>query len=217
MNMAKERKRLPIACTDSDCGSGLHCFRATKAMVQQNQAGVCRACGISLIDWPRIHQRALADVENTFSSLKKEYIRHYFWHIGLGQRAVNHARRKGKDAIRGAVRHHLETAIGPAQPFHDGHQTPMPAPEDATTMYPYAQHATATCCRTCLEYWHGIPKGRVLSDAELNYCAELACRYIEDRIPEMTKDGESIPPLRRSDSNDPAHRQDISDAEKQGH
>ena len=115
------------------------------------------------------------------------------------------------------MRRHLETAIGPAQPFNDGHQTPMPAPDDAPTMYPYAQHATATCCRTCLEYWHGIPRGRALSDDELDYCAELACRYIEDRLPELTDKGENIPPLRRKDATDRAHRQGISGAEAPVH
>ena len=195
--MGKPRKKLPIACTDSNCGGGFHCFRATKEMVQQNRGGTCRACGTSLIDWPRVHQRTLSDLEHTFASLKKELIRHFFWHIALGQRAINHARRKGKNCLRGGVRHHLENVIGPAQPFHDGHQTPMPVPEEATSMYPYAQHATATCCRTCLEYWHGIPKGRALSGEELNYLVELVCRYIEDRIPEITDDGESIPPIRQ--------------------
>jgi len=77
-------------------------------------------------------------------------------------------------------------------------------------MYPYAQHATATCCRTCLEYWHGIPKGRALSAEELNYLAELVCRYIEDRIPELTEEGESIPPLKKKpDTNDTEHKQDV--------
>lgn len=32
-----------------------------------------------------------------------------------------------------------------------------------------AQHATATCCRGCLEKWHGIAKGRVLSSEEIDY------------------------------------------------
>ncbi|WP_251023391.1 DUF4186 family protein [Streptomyces sp. ISL-10] len=27
-----------------------------------------------------------------------------------------------------------------------------------------AQHATATCCRTCLERWHVVPAGRALDD-----------------------------------------------------
>jgi hypothetical protein len=198
--MAKDRKKLPISCTDSDCGSGLHCFRATKEMIAQNKGGSCRACGISLVDWPRVHLRELEDLDHTFESFKKEMIRHFFWHVPLGAKAVNHARRKGKAGLRSGVRHHLESTIAPAKPFHDGFQTPMPVPEEATSMYPYAQHATASCCRTCLEYWHGIPKDRALTAEETTYLTELVCRYIEDRIPTLTEDGEAIPSIRKESS-----------------
>ncbi len=61
--------------------------------------------------------------------------------------------------------------------------------KEESTALPYAQHATATCCRDCLDYWHGIAKGRELSDEELNYLSELACLYIEDRIPNLTNAG----------------------------
>ena len=71
--------------------------------------------------------------------------------------------------------------------------------KDPTTTLPYAQHATATCCRDCLDYWHGIPKGQPLSDLELDYLAELVCLYIEDRIPTLTENGEYIPPIRRNE------------------
>lgn len=166
-------------------------------MIQQNTVGSCRTCGVNLVDWPRVHLRTLEDVDHTFQSLKKEMIRHFFWHLPLGEKAVNHARRKGKTGLRVGVRHHLESAIAPAAPFNDGHQTPMPIPEEASSMYPYAQHATATCCRTCLEYWHGIPKNRALIDDEIEYLTELVCHYIEDRIPTLTEDGEDIPPIRK--------------------
>jgi hypothetical protein len=42
-----------------------------------------------------------------------------------------------------------------------------------------AQHATATCCRTCLERWHAIPKGRELTRAEQAYAVNVICRWIE--------------------------------------
>ena len=43
----------------------------------------------------------------------------------------------------------------PAEPRNDGKQTPYRG-------HPVfvAQHATATCCRSCLERWHQIPRGR---------------------------------------------------------
>ncbi|MEV6649888.1 DUF4186 family protein [Streptomyces sp. NPDC051219] len=37
-----------------------------------------------------------------------------------------------------------------------------------------AQHATATCCRTCLQRWHQIPKGRELSRTERAYVVNVA-------------------------------------------
>ncbi|MGI5141715.1 MULTISPECIES: DUF4186 family protein [unclassified Streptomyces] len=45
-----------------------------------------------------------------------------------------------------------------------------------------AQHATATCCRTCLQRWHEIPKGRDLSRAERAYVVTVICRWIEREV-----------------------------------
>jgi hypothetical protein len=193
--MAPAKKKLNISCTDTDCNSGLHCFRATDKMVAQNKAGVCRECGIQLVNWERIHCRDLHDVQNTFTMLKLEKVRHFFWHVPLSQHAINHAKRKGRKGLRERMKKHLSTAIGPAIPWHDGFQTPMP--EDAPTAVAYAQHATATCCRKCLEYWHGIPHGQPLVDQDLDYLTELVCLYLEDRIPDLTDNGEKIPPIRK--------------------
>ena len=45
-----------------------------------------------------------------------------------------------------------------------------------------AQHATATCCRGCLEKWHGIEKGRALSDDEQRYVADVIMRWISRQM-----------------------------------
>jgi hypothetical protein len=42
-----------------------------------------------------------------------------------------------------------------------------------------AQHTTATCCRSCLERNHEIPRGRELSPAEHEYVPDVICRWIE--------------------------------------
>jgi hypothetical protein len=194
--MARSRKTLNISCTDTDCGNGLHCFKATEEMVAQNNVGVCRECGIQLVDWERIHCRDSRDVQNTFGMLKLEKVRHLFWHIPLSQHAINHARRKGRKGLRERVRNHLSTAIGPAHPWHDGFQTPMS--QEAPNAIAYGQHATATCCRKCLEYWHGVPQGQPLSDEELDYLTQLLCLYLEDRVPNLTEDGERVPPIRHA-------------------
>jgi len=47
-----------------------------------------------------------------------------------------------------------------------------------------------------VEEWHGIPLGRALTDEELDYLAELAMRYLEERIA-LSEDGERIPPVPR--------------------
>jgi hypothetical protein len=166
-------------------------------MIQAGKkAGACIQCGVSLVNWTRVHRCDLSDVPYTFRALKYEFVRHYFWHKTLSQKAINHAKRKGKRQLRQRIRQHLENAIGPAKPFHDGFQTPMA--DNLPTALPYAQHATATCCRKCLEYWHGIPVGRNLHSSELDYLSELVFRYIEDRVPDLAEEGEYIPPIRNS-------------------
>ena len=54
-----------------------------------------------------------------------------------------------------AVRRHADEMIGkrlaPAAPEKDGRQTPYRGHPAFV-----AQHATATCCRMCLERWHEI-------------------------------------------------------------
>ncbi|WBQ05177.1 DUF4186 domain-containing protein [Kribbella sp. CA-293567] len=67
----------------------------------------------------------------------------------------------------------IGTKLAPAEPRNDGRQTPYRG-------HPVfvAQHATATCCRTCLSKWHGIPKGHALDDNERGYVVEAICRWI---------------------------------------
>ena len=57
---------------------------------------------------------------------------------------------------------------------NDGKQTPMKG-------HPVfiAQHACACCCRGCLYKWHKIPKGRELTDNEVNYIVSLLMEWIK--------------------------------------
>jgi hypothetical protein len=142
------------------------------------------------VDWQRVHRQSLADVDYTFQALRFELIRHYFWHIDIDDRAVAHARRKGRARLRKAVEKRITKSIGPAEPSFDGRQTPVAG----NSIY-YAQHATASCCRKCLEEWHGVPLGRLLTDDELGYLSDLAMRFIDDRLPDLTEAGEKVPPF----------------------
>ena len=185
-------KPLKITCTSADCEMGLHCFRKSRTMAEADR-GRCRSCGADLIDWDRVHKRDLSDAAFKFESLKYELVRHYFWHRPIDQRAENHARRKGRIGLREAVRRRLEKSVAPASPAYDGRQTRW----DGNVIH-YAQHALACCCRTCMEYWHGIPKGVELTDEELDYLVELVMMYIEERMPYLTESGEKVPHIRQN-------------------
>jgi len=174
-----ELKPLKIRCTSTDCDSGLHCFKRTRQMLKANQGGACRACWALLVDWKRLRARDLGDTGYTFEALKFEMIRHHFWHTEIDEKAIMHARRKGRVLLREAAENRLRKYVGPAEPSYDGRQTPMVG----NTIF-YAQHATATCCRKCLQEWYEIPIGVALTDEQISYFTELVMRYITERLPE---------------------------------
>lgn len=79
----------------------------------------------------------------------------------LGTKERQYCWDKGADIIDQHAADFIARRLAPAQPVNDGKQTPMRG-------HPVfiAQHATATCCRGCLEKWHQIPQGQAL-DADL--------------------------------------------------
>lgn len=179
---------LDIKCTSYDCENGLHCFRPTRSMVRNNKAGQCRSCGAALVDWDRVRRRDIKDAAYTFETLKFEMIRHHFWHVDIDDKAIYAAVRKGKVGLRAAAEARISRSVGPATPPFDGRQTPM----FGNVLY-YAQHATATCCRRCMEIWHGIPRGRELVEDEVKYFTDLIMMYIEDRLPDLSEEGKRLP------------------------
>ncbi|MEU2062779.1 DUF4186 domain-containing protein [Streptomyces sp. NPDC013455] len=80
---------------------------------------------------------------------------------------------KGPATLRRHAYDLIAQRLAPAEPRKDGRQTPYRG-------HPVfvAQHATATCCRTCLQRWHGIPKGRALTRTEHVYVVDVICRWI---------------------------------------
>ena len=43
-----------------------------------------------------------------------------------------------------------------------------------------AQHATGTCCRSCLAKWHGIEDGRLLTGEEQEHVVDAIMRWLAD-------------------------------------
>lgn len=189
-------KPLKITCTSSNCSNNLHCFLTTKKLAAEGKTGRCRDCEADLVDWKRVLRRDLSDVQYTFEALRLEMIRHQFWHTPLTLVAINHARRKGRVELRVFANRQLRQLVGSVRHAREGYQTPRETSPHANAIN-FAQHATACCCRKCIAEWHGIPATRPLSDDELAYFTDLVMLYVEERIPAMTDDRVSIPPIRK--------------------
>ena len=84
---------------------------------------------------------------------------------------------KGMEKVREHACDFIRKRLAPAEIPNDGKQTPMRG-------HPVfvAQHATATCCRGCLEKWHRIPKGRELTEAEQEYVVNVIMEWIGREI-----------------------------------
>lgn len=80
---------------------------------------------------------------------------------------------KGMSVVKEHAQEFVKKRLSPAEPHNDGRQTPMRGhPVFA------AQHATATCCRGCLEKWHHIPAGREMTKKEQEYVVEVILEWI---------------------------------------
>jgi hypothetical protein len=187
-----------MSCDKSDCNNGLHCFIITKKKgVEAKAKGLCQSCGTAeLVDWERVQSRDLNDIENTITALKQEWVRHEYWCVvdvvDMDLKAIIHARKKGRIEMREAAEKRIRQSVGKAKNFREGRQTPW---EGNRVVY-YAQHATATCCRPCIEVWHGIEPGRDLTQDEVAYLASLITHYIEEKL-DLTEEGETPAEIRK--------------------
>lgn len=105
------------------------------------------------------------DLPEVFARLSKSSFRRRF-HLNRADR--NYLERKGTAVVLEHAAGFITTRLAPAHPSNDGKQTPWRG-------HPVfiAQHATATCCRGCLEKWHAIPKGREMTQVEKDYALQV--------------------------------------------
>ncbi len=191
--MGKKFKRVPadipisklnplnISCHSTKCEDGLHCFSMHRDMALKRfgNTNVCYECGIELIDWDRFQKNNIHDVKFIFKSLKNELIRHVYWHIKIEEEDLIKALQKGEKQIKTEAEKRMIKDIGIEKPYRGGF-----TPYYGNIIY-YAQHATATCCRKCLESWHNIESGRILTKAEITFCTDLMMLYIAERVPSL--------------------------------
>ncbi len=112
----------------------------------------------------------MRDLDELFSSLSRSTFRSRF---RLGSKERAYLTEKTLPVVLEHGRQFIDQRLAPAEPKNDGRQTPMRG-------HPIfiAQHATATCCRGCLEKWHRIPCGRPLTEGEVDYVLGVLARWI---------------------------------------
>jgi hypothetical protein len=112
----------------------------------------------------------MRDVQEVLSRLSQSPFRS---RIHLREKELDYLRGKGMSEVLKHAAEFIKKRLAPAAPANDGKQTPW-------HNHPVfvAQHATATCCRVCLQKWHQIPTGRALTEEEQQYIIEVIGRWL---------------------------------------
>ena len=120
-------------------------------------------------------EEALRDLDDLFRALGRSSFRARF---SLGARERAYLEEKGFDVVEEHARRFVAERLALAHPTNDGRQTPFRG-------HPVfiAQHATATCCRSCLRKWHGIPEGRPLTAREQAHVVAALARWLREGLP----------------------------------
>lgn len=110
------------------------------------------------------------NLPEVFAALAESSFRRRFH---LRGKELEYLRNKGLPVVLEHAADFVEKRLAAASPVNDGKQTPM-------RRHPafIAQHGTATCCRSCLEKWHRIPKGRALEIVEKQYVLEVIKHWL---------------------------------------
>jgi len=114
------------------------------------------------------------DLDQLFATLAQSTFRASF---ELRAKDLAYLRQKGLSTVLDHAEDFIGKRLAPASIDNDGKQTPMRG-------HPVfvAQHATACCCRGCLQQWHHIPLGRALSLAEQAYIVVVLERWLQSRV-----------------------------------
>jgi len=117
----------------------------------------------------------MRELAELFDALAKSTFRRRF---RLGPAERKYLDEKGPEVVAHHAREFVQDRLAPADPKNDGRQTPMRG-------HPVfiAQHATGTCCRSCLAKWHGLAKGKPLHDDEVDYIVRVLTAWLERHPP----------------------------------
>ena len=109
-------------------------------------------------------------IDQALTKLNRSRFRSSF-HLTAKDRA--YIEEKGMATIRRHAEDFVRQKLAPAEPMNDGKQTPMSG-------HPVfkAMHATACCCRGCLNKWYRVPQGRELTEDEQRRIVNLLMAWI---------------------------------------
>ena len=110
---------------------------------------------------------------NILDKLAKSKFRSRF---KLRAKELEYIKEKGLDTIYSHACDFIRDRVAPAEPVNDGKQTPMRG-----HLVFIAQHATATCCRGCIEKWHKFPKRQ--RTIKIRTRISCFCNYGMDKSP----------------------------------
>ena len=110
-------------------------------------------------------------LDDLFAALARSSFRRRF---RLGEADAAYLAERGREEVLSHARAFVARRLPPAFPVDDGRQTPMRG-------HPVfvAQHATATCCRSCLAKRHFLAAGRPLGEAEQRHVVAAIGRWLE--------------------------------------
>lgn len=113
------------------------------------------------------------NIAKVLARLKRSQFRSKF---RLPGREREYLQSKGLPVVLEHAADFIHKRLAPAEPTNDGKQTPWRG-------HPVfiAQHATATCCRGCLQKWHGIPQGRELTDEQQGYVVNVIGAWLVEQ------------------------------------
>lgn len=118
----------------------------------------------------QVPRRSAEDLDRLLDRLATQDFRSKFRLRGRDRAIVD---LRGITTVRKHAEDIVRKRIAPSEPVKDGRQTPYRG-------HPVfvAQHATATCCRSCLSKWHHIRVGRALNEDQITYVVDVICQWI---------------------------------------
>ena len=111
------------------------------------------------------------DINVILDKLSKSKFRSSFH---LNKKMKEYVDEKGMATVKMHAYEIINKRLKPSNIPNDGKQTPM------RQVHPVfiAQHAQACCCRGCLEKWYKIPKGKELTNEDVDFIVSILIAWI---------------------------------------